>query len=126
MSRYHSLPGYLEAGGGYVRQPRVPGVTDGLAQRAEVVVGLHAARSLPLVADAPVGDDAVPGAGLTRGPVGDPLVQLEAGLGDELAAERVCLDSDPDPGARFIRKDFSFNFTFRNGLRFLSLQAQGL
>ena len=77
----NSVPGDLEAGGGNVRKPRVAGVADGLAQRAEVVVGLHAARRLPLVAHAAVGHDAVPGGGLAGGPVCDPLVQLEAGLG---------------------------------------------
>ena len=41
--------GDLEAGGGDLRQPRVTGVADGLSQRAEVVVRLHAARRLPLV-----------------------------------------------------------------------------
>ena len=45
----------LEARGWDVGEPGVAGVADGLAEGAEVVVGLHAARSLPFVAHTPKG-----------------------------------------------------------------------
>ena len=48
----------------------------------------------------PVCDDAVSGGGLARRPVGDAPVELDARLRDELAAEGVGLDADPDAVVR--------------------------